>query len=88
MFTSSDLTLLTSFQPYNSFNGGIRVAAKALNGGNPGFVQQVSILTAPGPGLGHKPKPIRQATFTGYGLPPAVVDKIFEDPDFNGVFIA
>jgi hypothetical protein len=79
--------MISSFQPYGNFTGGVRLMVTPVGGENPGFVEQMAILTAPGPGSGKVPRVIRQARFTGYGLTPALVDKVFEDPNFNGIFI-
>jgi hypothetical protein len=82
------VTLITSFRPYgDEFRGGVRITVKPANGGNSGSVEKVNILTAPGVGGGNLPNVIRQASFTGYASPPALVDKLFEDPNFNAIFI-
>jgi len=82
------MSIVASFQPYGSaFQGGIRLTAKPADGGNPGSVEKVNVLTAPGPGAGQMPRFIRQASYAGAGVPPTVVNKLLEDPNYNGVFI-
>jgi hypothetical protein len=82
------MSVVASFQPYGSaFHGGIRLTAKPADGGNPGSVEKVNILTAPGPGAGTMPRLIRQASYAGASVPPTVVNKLLEDPNYNGVFI-
>jgi hypothetical protein len=87
-FTTWTPGLMTSFQPYGTaFDGSIRLTVKPTDGGNPGTVEKVNILTAPGPGNGTFPRLIRQASFAGYGPPPLLTDKLAENPAYNGIFI-
>jgi FG-GAP-like repeat/PLAT/LH2 domain/FG-GAP repeat len=87
-FAAWPLTPISSFQPYGSgFQNSVRVVVKPTNGGNPGSVEKVNILTAPGPGGGSAPPLIRQASFAGSGSPPLIVDKLLADPTYNALFI-
>jgi hypothetical protein len=82
------LSMLSTFQPYGAaFKGGVRVTTKPADGGNPGSVEKVNILTAPGPGGGGLVTIVRQASFTGYDLPPLLFDKLSPDPNYSAIFV-
>ncbi len=70
----------------NSFRGGVHVGFKPVSSANPGTVEQVEALLAPG-GQSHY-HPLRQGTFRGVGLPPALVDQLFSEQRYlEGLYI-
>jgi hypothetical protein len=82
VFSGTTTTELARFLAYDGgFRGGVRVAAKPLNGGNPGFVEKMSIWLAPAQG---NTRPVRQAIYKGPGLLPELVDKVFENGYYAG----
>jgi FG-GAP-like repeat/PLAT/LH2 domain len=87
-FANWPFTVISQFQPYGSAHvGPIRQVVKPTAGGNPGTVEKVDIFTATGSGGGSLRPTVRQASFTAIGSPPVIVDKILEDPTFNGLFV-
>jgi hypothetical protein len=84
VFQGNTLAPISRFLAYDSsYRGGVHVTAKPTDGGNPGFVEKISIWLAPGPNTPRRP--VRLATF---GVPVAVIDKFFENGFFDGgVFV-
>jgi len=70
----------------NTTRTGVRVAAKAKNGGNPGFVEAVNLVFATGPGAGSAARRIRHAALNGL-LTPRLTKLVFAGAAFNGIHL-
>jgi hypothetical protein len=82
-FTNQPLDLLVRFLAYEqTFRGGVNVAVKPVDGGDPGSVEEMAIWLSYGPSS--TSRPIRQAFYAGNGLPPTLVNKFFENSWHQG----
>ncbi|MCI0684277.1 MAG: autotransporter-associated beta strand repeat-containing protein [Gemmataceae bacterium] len=83
---------LARFRVFNNRERtGVRIAVKAVDGGQPGNVEKVNIMASSGPGGGRVSRKVVQASYNG--LTPAVVDRVFENARvrrrfvFNGIYV-
>ncbi len=67
----------------NNTRTGVTVAAKPTDGGDPGFVEAVSLLMGSGPNGGAVSRKVVQGLWSAGRI--AVLDRIFEDASVNGI---
>ena len=69
-------SVITTFQAYAGFNGGVRVAAADINGDG-----RADIITGPGPGKGVGP---RLKAFIAATMSEVESFFVFDDPTYKG----
>ncbi len=87
MYVSGPVGVISSFQPYGSYNGAIRVSAKSESGGDIGTNDQCDILI--GYGTGNSSRNVRRAKFnlSNPGSPTLTDEQIMGVPFSGGAFV-
>jgi len=79
---------LARFQAFpNTTRTGVRVASKPTDGGNPGFVEAIDLFLSTGPQGGTNSRRVRLAEYRSPGLTPTVIDRLFAENSFDGIYL-
>ena len=71
----------------NNVRSGVRLAVKPRGTVDPGLVEHVDLFMATGSSAGAVGRKVRKATFNGEGLNPTVVDAIFQNSTYDGIYL-
>ena len=76
---------MSYFMPFSKkTRTGVRVIAKPVDGGEPGFIEKTELMVSSGPNGGRASQRIVHASLDGQ-LHPTLVDTVFEGTNFNGI---